>query len=110
MTMHDERATLEREGHHPPPSSMTHRTLGGVFWLLSGSGVQALLRIAVIVVMARLLTPADFGLVAGALVFVAFVEGFPDMGLGLVIVQRRDLKDEHIRTGFTVSALLGLLF
>jgi O-antigen/teichoic acid export membrane protein len=109
MTMPDERATLEREGDDPP-SSMTHRTLGGVFWLLSGSGVQALLRIAVIVVMARLLTPADFGLVAGALVFVDFVEVFSDMGLGLVIVQRRDLTDEHVRTGFTVAALLGVLF
>jgi O-antigen/teichoic acid export membrane protein len=32
------------------------------------------------------------------------------MGLGLVIVQRPSLTDEHIRTGFTVSVLLGLVF
>jgi len=92
------------------PPSMTHRTVSGMFWLLSGSGVQAILRIAVIVVMARLLTPADFGLVAGALVFIDFVEVFSDMGLGLVIVQCPDLKEKHVRTGFTLSALLGLLF
>src|ERR1043165_343161 len=92
------------------PASMTHRTMSGMFWLLSGSGVQALLRIAVIVVMARLLAPADFGLVAGALVLIDFVEVFSDLGIGLVIVQRHDLDERHVRTGFTVSALLGLAF
>lgn len=91
-------------------ASMTHRTMSGMFWLLSGSGVQAVLRIAVIVIMARLLGPADFGLVAGALVLIDFVEVFSDLGIGLVIVQRHELEERHVRTGFTVSAILGLAF
>lgn len=90
--------------------SMTRSTMNGMFWLLSGSGVQAVLRIAVIVVMARLLGPADFGLVAGALVLIDFVEVFSDLGIGLVIVQRDKLEERHVRTGFTLSALLGLAF
>ncbi|HJU56717.1 MAG TPA: lipopolysaccharide biosynthesis protein [Pyrinomonadaceae bacterium] len=109
MTGHDKEFPAE-ESRDPSRSSMSHRTLTGMFWLLSGSGVQALLRVAVIVVMARLLAPADFGLVAGALVFIDFVEVFSDMGLGLVIVQRADLTTEHVRTGFTLSAILGLVF
>jgi O-antigen/teichoic acid export membrane protein len=118
MIEEDEIRSVDESGLEPQPEalpssqalSMTHRTLSGMFWLLSGSGVQAVLRIAVIVVMARLLTPADFGLVAGALVLIDFVEVFSDMGMGLVIVQRPALKDEHIRTGFTISAIMGLLF
>lgn len=89
--------------------SMTHSALSGMFWLLSGASVQAVLRIAVIVVMARLLTPADFGLVAGALVLIDFIEVFADLGIGLVIVQRPRLEERHIRAGFTISASLGLL-
>jgi O-antigen/teichoic acid export membrane protein len=108
MTRRAERAV--RGGGQPPAPSVSHTTLAGMFWLLSGSGVQALLRIMVIVVMSRLLAPADFGLVAGALVFIDFVEVFSDMGLGLVIVQRPELTSAHVRTGFTLSALLGLLF
>jgi PST family polysaccharide transporter len=92
------------------PASMTHKTLSGIFWLLSGAGVQAVLRVAVMVVIARLLLPADFGLVAGALVLIDFVEVFSDLGIGLVIVQRRELEERHVRTGFTISALLGLAF
>jgi O-antigen/teichoic acid export membrane protein len=107
--MQDE-GQMRRDEEQMPSASMTHRTLSGMFWLLSGSGVQALLRIAVIVVMARLLTPADVGLVAGALVLIDFVEVFSDLGIGLVIVQRHDLQERHIRTGFTLSALLGLAF
>jgi O-antigen/teichoic acid export membrane protein len=100
----------EETGDRAPAPSMTHRTMNGMFWLLSGSGVQAVLRVAVIVVMARLLGPADFGLVAGALVLIDFVEVFSDLGIGLVIVQRDKLEERHIRTGFTLSALLGLAF
>ncbi|MFL6281817.1 MAG: lipopolysaccharide biosynthesis protein [Pyrinomonadaceae bacterium] len=97
-------------GAEEPSASMTQRTMSGMFWLLSGSGVQAILRVAVIVVMARLLGPADFGLVAGALVLIDFVEVFSDLGIGLVIVQRDVLEERHVRTGFTVSAFLGLAF
>jgi PST family polysaccharide transporter len=100
-------AAAENNG---PPASMTHKTLSGMFWLLSGSGVQAVLRIAVMVVIARLLVPADFGLVAGALVLIDFIEVFSDLGIGLVIVQRHELEERHIRTGFTISAFLGLAF
>jgi PST family polysaccharide transporter len=108
--MIDEAEISETESAEKPPPSMTHSTMSGMFWLLSGSGVQAIIRIAVLVVIARLLVPADFGLVAGALVLIDFVEVFSDLGIGLVIVQRRELEERHIRTGFTVSAILGLLF
>jgi PST family polysaccharide transporter len=108
--MIDEKEITEVERDNSPPVSMTHKTLSGMFWLLSGSVVQAILRIAVMVVIARLLVPADFGLVAGALVLIDFVEVFSDLGIGLVIVQRHDLQERHIRTGFTLSAVLGLVF
>jgi PST family polysaccharide transporter len=107
--MIDEPAITTAESE-PLTESMTHRTLSGMFWLLSGSGVQAVLRIAVMVIVARLLVPADFGLVAGALVLIDFVEVFSDFGIGLVIVQRSKLEERHIRAGFTISALLGLAF
>ncbi len=93
----------------PVTPSMTHSTLSGVFWLLSGSSVQAVLRVGVIVVMARLLSPADFGLVAGALVLIDFIEVFADLGIGLVIVQRPQLEERHVRAGFTISTALGIL-
>ena len=93
-----QKARVDAATAEPRAPSMTHRTMSGMFWLLSGSGVQAVLRVAVIVVMARLLGPADFGLVAGALVLIDFVEVFSDLGIGLVIVQRDKLeRDTYAR-------------
>ncbi len=63
----------------------------------------------VLVVLARLLTPADFGLVAAALVVIGFSAIFSEFGIGPALVQRLDLQTRHIRTGFTLSLCLGVL-
>lgn len=88
---------------------ITHRTLSGLFWVLSGAGFQAVLRMVVFVILARLLTPADFGLVNAASVVVGFSEIFSLLGIGPAVVQRPNLEERHIRTGFTISVLFGVL-
>ncbi len=91
------------------PKNITHRTLHGLFWTFSGSSVQMALRIVVLIALARLLKPADFGLVTAALVVTGFSELFSQLGIGPAIVQRPQLEERHIRTGFTISAILGFL-
>src|SRR3990172_3086356 len=89
--------------------SMTDRTLRGFFWTSTGTGIQVLLRVAVLAVMARLLTPSDFGLVAAASVVVNFSEIFSMFGMGQVVVQRPTIEARHVRTGYTFSLLFGVL-
>ncbi|MCT8139014.1 lipopolysaccharide biosynthesis protein [Anaerobacillus sp. CMMVII] len=75
--------------------------------MFSGAGVQAILQIIVLIILARLLTPEDFGLVAAALIVVNFSDIFSKLGIGPAIVQRPILEERHIRTGFTISLLFG---
>ena len=89
--------------------SMTHRTLSGMFWAFSSGSLQNVLRLVVLVVLTRLLTPAEFGLVSAALVVVGFTELFSQLGMGPAVVQRPQLEARHLRTGMTVSISLGLL-
>ncbi len=89
--------------------NITQRTLGGLFWLSSGSGVQAVLRLLVLIVLARLLTPEDFGLVGAAMVVVAFSTLFSQLGMGPAIIQRPNLEDRHLRSGFVCSIIFGIL-
>lgn len=89
--------------------SLTHRTLGGFFWMFSGNGMQAILELLVIAVLARLLTPENFGVVAAALVVIKFSAIFSNLGVAPAIVQRSDLEERHIRTGFTISCIFSLL-
>jgi PST family polysaccharide transporter len=81
----------------------------GVFW--SGAQVwgSRVTTFVVFVILSRLLTPEDFGLVAMASVFLALVETFQDQGFGDAIVQRADLQDEHLDTAFWTNLIFGIL-
>lgn len=89
--------------------SLTHRTMGGFFWMFSGNGVHVILEVLVIAVLARLLTPENFGVVTAALVIIKFSSIFSSLGIAPAIVQRPDLEERHIRAGFTISFLFALL-
>lgn len=77
--------------------------------MFSGTGFQAILQIVVVMVLARLLTPADFGVVGAALIVVGFSELLSQLGIGQAIVQRSNLELRHIRTGFISSLFSGML-
>ena len=60
------------------------------------------------VVLARLLRPADFGLMTLALIVQGVALGFGDLGVASALVQRKHITNRHVRTGFTFSVILGL--
>jgi O-antigen/teichoic acid export membrane protein len=89
--------------------SLTHRAMGGMIWVAWGSGAVGVLKIVVLVLLTRLLTPADFGLVTAALVVINFSLNFSQVGLGPALIQRPVLEPRHTITAFIASGLFGLL-
>ena len=65
-------------------------------------------QIVVTMVLARLIAPEDFGLVAIVTVFTGLFSLLSDMGVGVAIVQYRDLTEEDYGALFGFSALLAL--
>lgn len=84
------------------------RTVRGVGWNLVGVGVQVVLQTAVLMLLARLVTPEEFGLVAAALIVVSIASLVAAVGLGPSLVQLEDLTDVHVRVAFTTFVLLGV--
>jgi PST family polysaccharide transporter len=78
-------------------------------WVAWGSGAVALLKVMVLVILTRLLAPADFGLVSAALVVIAFSLNFSQLGLGPALIQRPDLQPRHVSTAFFASIGFSLL-
>ena len=70
------------------------RVLRGLAWKGGSSLARQLLRVAVTVVLARLLSPHDYGVAGMVIVFSALVEIFGDLALGAALVQRPELSDE----------------
>jgi PST family polysaccharide transporter len=70
---------------------------------------MAVLKVVVLVLLTRLLSPADFGLVGAALVVISFSLNFSQVGLGPAVVQRPTLEPRHISTAFVASTAFGFL-
>src|SRR5437763_637875 len=87
--------------------NMTHRTLSGLFWMSLATGANVLSLLLVLVILARLLTPGDFGLAAAALMVIGCSAVFAEFGIGPAVVQRPDLRPAHVRTAFTLLLVLG---
>lgn len=88
---------------------LTLRTLRSMVWTGGGVAAELALQVVVIMILARLLTPADFGVVAVALVVTGFVGIFGELGLIPALIQREKLEPAHIRTAFTGSLAFALV-
>lgn len=78
-------------------------------WTLIDTWGTQLLGLVIFILLARLVDPADFGLVAFAAVFVAFAQLLVDQGLGDAVVQRATLTRRQLDTAFWASVLTGLI-
>ena len=61
-------------------------------------------------VLARLISPADFGSVGMILTFMSVADLLVDAGLGQSLVQKQNLEQKDISTVFTSNLLLSILF
>src|SRR5690242_3342246 len=70
-------------------------------WAIRGLGLVSTL------ILARLLTPADFGVVAMAMFVVGMIEAFGDTGLTYYIIRHPDPRRSHFDTAFTLRLFVA---
>ena len=90
-------------------SSTKSKMLKGMFWITIDKYSGLLLSILVSMILARLLSPAEFGLLALASVILSFIGIISGMGLGPAIIQEKDLQQKDINSVFTFSVIVGFL-
>lgn len=59
--------------------------------------------------LARILSSADYGIVAFAAIFVSFLSQFSDFGLGSALVQRQDVSQRVLNTAFTMRNIVAFV-
>lgn len=87
----------------PPPPSGRQRFLGSTVWTATSRLFLAVVSIATLAILTRLLDRSDFGVLAMALIFANLAQRFQDMGSGLALIQVRKLGPEAQHVGFTIS-------
>ena len=90
--------------------TLTSKTMRGIKWSYASTVTNAVMQIGYTAVMARLLDPKAFGLVAMAGVVLRFGSYFAQMGMGQAIIQKKEVTNEDIRAAFTSSILLSAFF
>jgi polysaccharide transporter, PST family len=88
-------------------ASMAGAVITGFGWKTVTVVVSEGTRVAVAIVLARLLTPHDYGVAGEAFVFSGLVSLFSDLALGGALVQRREITEEDRSTVFWASLAIS---
>lgn len=91
----------------PALESLRGQVMQGVKWSVISVGAMQVSRIAAGLVLARLLTPRDYGLAGMAFVFSSLVLTVSDLSLGAGLVQRKEITEKDRSTVFWTSMLIG---
>ena len=79
----------------------------GVFWSAAQKWGVRIISFFVILILARLVSPESFGLVAYAIVFTSFAQIIVDQGFSDAIVQFSNIEREHLDTAFWIGIFTG---
>ncbi|MGX1701064.1 lipopolysaccharide biosynthesis protein [Microbacterium sp. NPDC055357] len=88
--------------------SLGRRFAGSAGWVLIEQWSTKGLSLLLFAILARLLTPADFGLVALATAILAILQVLVNSGFSKALIQKRALDPEDASTAFWTSALLAV--
>ena len=75
----------------------------------SGKYSTVILQLIVNAILARIISPDDFGVVAIITVFSTFFMMMSDMGFSTAIIQRKDLTDDEVNNIFSFTVATGLV-
>ena len=91
----------------PPSGGLESKAVSGLRWTFLAYAGTRVLGVAATLVLARLLVPHDFGLVAFAALTIQFVVHFAGLGLGPALVIRPGLDGRRLGTVQTSMLALG---
>jgi len=89
-------------------SNIKRQLFSGVFYTALAKYSGVIISLVVAGILARLLSPDDFGVVAIATVIIAFFNLFTDMGVSPAIVQHKSLTKEELSDIFSFTVWTGI--
>jgi O-antigen/teichoic acid export membrane protein len=90
-------------------NSLKKKVLIGSFWLYLLQGFTGGVLILQTIILARLLTPKNFGIVAIFFIISGALEGFTNTGFQKALIQRKKIDNNFMNTAWSVSILRGIV-
>lgn len=90
-------------------SDFRAKTVNGITWSVVSRVIRLALMFIIGVILARLLSPREFGLVAMITVITSFASLFAELGFSAALVQKQDISPVHLSSVFWLNLGAGLL-
>lgn len=90
--------------------SLAKNTLKGITWSSISQFGKQIIQYFTTIILASILNPSDFGLIALALIVIGFLNLFKDMGMSAAIIQTDENSEVLYSTVFWANVLIGVLF
>lgn len=86
-----------------------NKIVSGMMWSFSEKIAAQVVSVVVSIILARLLMPDDYGVVAVVYIFTVIAEIFVTSGLGTALIQKKDADDTDFSTLFWCNLILSLI-
>lgn len=91
------------------PPSLARKIVHGGAWVFLLRIIEKLLGLVRLIVVARLLSPNDFGLLGVAALVTAILNIFIESGFNQALIHKKEKIEKFLNTAWTIQALRGLL-
>lgn len=99
--------------HHPTKphtlAALQNKVAKGTAWIVATRLAMRMIGFVNTLILARLLVPADFGLVAIGVTAMQLLQNLTDVGLAQAVIRFRDASRQDLSTLFTLSVIRGSL-
>ncbi len=104
----DKTKQTDKEGV-APEKSLSRRVVRGGIWVFTLRITQQVFGLIRIVILARILSPKDFGLMGIALLTMATIETFSQTGFQQALIQKKENIESYLNSAWTVLILRGFI-
>lgn len=91
-------------------SAIKTRVINSLLWCYSERLVSQSIGLVITIVLSRMLTPENYGIIAIVMVFVALADTFSVNGLGSALIQKKEVSKEEYSSAFYFSLVLSIAF
>lgn len=93
-----------------PGKNLKQKTLAGMFWSFTDNFVNQGANFIVGIILARILSPQEFGLVGMITIFITISQSFVDSGFSQALIRKKDCNQTDYCTVFYFNLFVGALF
>lgn len=89
-------------------NSFQEKTIRGINWSFANQFVNQVVNIFISLILARILSPKEFGLIAMVVVFTGFATVISDFSIGTAIIHRKDVTQKELSSVFWLNVVIGI--